>query len=149
MTRNIDVRYLLDVNVLLGLAFSNHSLHAKAHRWFSREPNRLWASCSLTQAGFLRAGSHMLGRTRESIPYLLSVWERVHAVAQHEFWEVDVDLTDLSIGRRSHLIGANQITDLQLLMLAHRHRGRLATFDRGIVELAKVMKYSESLVFLD
>src|SRR5271155_419187 len=48
--RNIAVRFLLDVNVLVGLAFPVHVLHQKTHSWFRREPDRLWATCPLTQA---------------------------------------------------------------------------------------------------
>jgi len=35
----------------------------------------------------------------------------------------------------NHLVGFRQVTDAHLLTLAIRRGGRLATFDRGIVEL--------------
>jgi predicted nucleic acid-binding protein len=52
---------------------------------------------------------------------------------------VDVDLRDLSDSQRSRLIGPNQIADM-LLLLAHRRRGPLATFDTGVRELASAVR---------
>ena len=66
----------------------------------------------------------------------------------HEFWPTDADLRDLSDSQRSRLTGPNQITDLQLLLQAHRHRGQLATFDTGIRELASATRHTDSLLFL-
>jgi predicted nucleic acid-binding protein len=61
---------------------------------------------------------------------------------------VDVDLRDLTDSLRARLTGHNQITDLQLLLLAHRHRGQLATFDTGLRELASGTRYANSLLVL-
>ena len=63
----------------------------------------------------------------------------------HEYWPAEVDLRDLSDSLRSRLIGAKQIADMQLLMLAHGHRGQLATFDKGIRELASGTRLSNSM----
>jgi uncharacterized protein len=45
---------LLDVNVLLSLAWSNHLHHQAAHDWFARNASADWATCLFTQVGFLR-----------------------------------------------------------------------------------------------
>ena len=45
---------LLDINVLLALAWPTHVHHAAAHRWFSGSASLAWASCPLTQLGFVR-----------------------------------------------------------------------------------------------
>ena len=142
------MRFLLDVNILVALAFPLHSLHARAHSWFRREPDRLWASCPLTQAGFLRVASRELGGASEAIRKALAGLERDCQSPSHEFWPVDIDLRGLSDSQRSRLIGSNQIADMQLLMLAHRHRGQLATFDTGIKELAPGTRYANSLLVL-
>ena len=68
--------------------------------------------------------------------------------AAHEYWSTDVDMRSLSDSQRSRVTGPNQITDLQLLMLAHRRRGQLATFDAGISELAAGVRYAGSLLVL-
>jgi predicted nucleic acid-binding protein len=61
---------------------------------------------------------------------------------------VDVDLRDLSDSLRSRLLGANQIADMQLLLLAHRHRSQLVTYDTGVRELAAGTRYANSLLIL-
>jgi toxin-antitoxin system PIN domain toxin len=45
---------LLDVNVLLSLAWSNHPHHNAAHTWFAQNARGGWATCHLTQIGLLR-----------------------------------------------------------------------------------------------
>jgi uncharacterized protein len=142
------VRFLLDVNVLLALAFPLHTSHQAAHSWFRREPDRLWATCPLTQAGFLRVASRALGGARDAVQQALAGLERDCQSPGHEYWPVDVDLRDLSDSQRSRLIGPNQVADMQLLLLAHRHRGQLATFDAGIRNLASGTRYANSLLVL-
>jgi len=142
------VRFLLDVNVLVGLAFPTDIWHQKVHRWFRREPDRLWATCALTQAGFLRVAGRALGGTRDGVQKALAGLERDCLSPQHEYWPVDVDLCGLSDSQRSRLMGPNQITDMQLLMVAHRHRGRLVTLDTGIRELASGTPYADALLVL-
>jgi uncharacterized protein len=45
---------LPDINELLALAWGNHAHHDAAHRWFARDATVGWATCLLTQTGFLR-----------------------------------------------------------------------------------------------
>ena len=45
---------LLDVNVLLALAWPTHVHHLAAHRWFAENHDAGWATCPLTQLGFVR-----------------------------------------------------------------------------------------------
>ena len=142
------MRFLLDVNVLAALAFPLHTSHQAAHSWFRRERNRLWATCPLTQAGFLRVASRALGGTRDAVQQALAGLERDCQNPGHKYWPVDVDLRDLSDSQRSRLIGPNQVADMQLLLLAHRHRGQLATFDGGIKHLASGTRYTNSLLVL-
>jgi toxin-antitoxin system PIN domain toxin len=145
---SIGVRFLLDVNVLIGLAFPAHTSHRQAHSWFQKEPGRLWATCPLTQAGFLRVASRALGGSRDAVRKALNGLERDCQGPGHEFWPTDIDLRNLSDSQRARLIGPNQIADMQLLLLAHRHRGQLATFDTGLRELASGTRYANSLLVL-
>jgi uncharacterized protein len=142
------MRYLLDVNVLVALAFPSHSCHDAAHSWFGATEGRLWATCALTQAGFVRVASRLLGGSRESIGLALAGLERDCANPAHEFWTVDADLRDLSSSQRARLIGPNQVADMQVLVLAYRHKGQLATFDAGLRELAAGTPYAHSVVAL-
>jgi predicted nucleic acid-binding protein len=45
---------LSDINVLLALVWSHHAHHDAAHGWFARDAAAGWATCLLTQTGFLR-----------------------------------------------------------------------------------------------
>jgi toxin-antitoxin system PIN domain toxin len=142
------VRYLLDVNILVALTVRENPLHEAAQQWFRSEPDRLWATCALTQGGFLRVASHYLPGSRLAIRELLARLEFDCRSGFHEYWPVDVDMLDLSDSQRSRLIGHNQVTDMQLVMLAHRHKGQLATFDSGLGQLAQATGYTNSVVVL-
>ena len=47
-------RALLDINVLLALLDSDHIEHERAHAWIDAEIDSGWASCAITQNGFVR-----------------------------------------------------------------------------------------------
>jgi toxin-antitoxin system PIN domain toxin len=142
------VRFLLDINVLVALAFADHPSHSAAHKWFHRQRDRQWATCPLTQAGFLRLASRKLGGSRGAVGTALAGLERDCQSPLHEFWPVDIDLRDLTDSQRSRLIGHNQVADMQLLLLSHRRKGQLATFDSGLKELATGTRYASSLLVL-
>jgi hypothetical protein len=50
----------------------------------------------------------------------------------HRFWEDRLSLLDQTLFHPQMIPSHQQITDVYLLGLAVRHRGRLATFDRSI-----------------
>jgi len=142
------VRYLLDVNVLVALTVTENLLHKPAQAWFRSEPDRLWATCALTQGGFLRVASRYVPAPAHAIDEVLGRLEFACRSDFHEYWPVDIDMRDLGALQRSRLIGHNQVTDMQLLMLARRHKGQLATFDSGLGHLAQSTGYSESMLLL-
>ena len=148
MGTSIGVRSLLDVNVLVSLAVEQHPFNRQAHSWFLKEPDRLWASCPMTQSGFLRTIYRMSGGGHSMIREALESYEINCQSPNHEYWPVDVDLRDLTQAQRSRLIGANQIADMQLLLLAYRHGAQLVTFDHGVIELVKGTRLAESLLIL-
>ena len=126
------MRALLDVNVLIALLDSDHSLHDSATRWFAANAKVGWASCPITQNGCIRVMSS------PGYPNPLSVRAIVERLAQaarhdlHEFWPDEVSLLDAGVVDPARIHGPRQVTDLYLLALAVAHRGRLVTFDRGI-----------------
>jgi uncharacterized protein len=142
------MRYLLDVNVLVALALPSHEFHQAAHSWFNREPGRLWATCPLTQGGFLRIASRLMGGSREGVRNAFAALEKDCQNPAHEFWPVETDLRDLSDSQRVRLVGPNEVTDMQLILLAHRQRGQLATFDGGLKQLALGTKYAASVTVI-
>ena len=52
------MRALLDINVLIALLDSDHSLHSQATGWFDKYANDGWASCPITQNGCVRVMSN-------------------------------------------------------------------------------------------
>jgi predicted nucleic acid-binding protein len=49
---------LLDVNLLVALAWPNHVHHRQALAWFLDNQPLGWATCSVTQSGFIRVSSN-------------------------------------------------------------------------------------------
>jgi uncharacterized protein len=126
------MRALLDVNVLLALLDSDHVDHERARDWINAEIRHGWASCAITQNGFVR----IISQPRYPSPVFPAVaLERLaHAAATeyHEFWPCSVSLLDEGVVDRSRLHGPRQVTDAYLLALAISRGGRFVTFDQSI-----------------
>jgi len=124
---------LLDVNVLVALAWPAHVHHESAHRWFSRSRRTGWATCPATQAGFVRVVSnpsfsiHAL-TPREAFGHLAGIV----ATTGHVFWPDDTSLVGSRFLAEDRLLGYRQVTDSHLLAVALRHGGSFVTFDRGV-----------------
>ena len=128
--------FLLDVNVLVALAWPNHVHHLAAHEWFTVEPERRWATCPLTESGFVRVSSNPATTPEARTPAeAIELLERIVSQPGHVFWPDEVSLaTDRTIPRQ-RLLGHRQVTDAHLVRLTMQHGGRLATFDRGVRDL--------------
>ena len=124
---------LLDVNVLIALAWPNHVHHTAAWAWFDAHREEGWATCPLTEAGFVRVSCNP-SAVRHSVTPLqaITVLERLILLGSHTFWPLDRSIVDLpeSIGAR--LQGYRQITDAVLLAAAMQRNGQLATLDEGM-----------------
>lgn len=123
---------LLDVNVLVALFDPAHVHHDVAHDWFSGQRRFGWASCPLTENGFLRTASALGLGQAISVESLAAGLRTFVASGRHEFWSDDISLLDRSCFKSEALRGHQQLTDVYLLALAVRHQGLLATFDRRI-----------------
>jgi uncharacterized protein len=126
------MRALFDVNMLLALFDAEHLHHARAFAWWTANRESGWASCPLTQNGFLRVISGP-GYTRpRSLADALALLRGQIAEPGHEFWRDELSIADVSIFDHGRLLGPNQITDVYLLALAVKNGGRFATLDRGV-----------------
>ena len=125
-------RALLDVNVLLALLDADHVDHVRARRWLAGGIGGGWASCAVTQNGFVRIVSQP--RYPSPVPVATAVerLRRATRTEHHEFWECGLSLTDPAAFDPSHLHGPRQVTDAYLLALAVTRGGRLVTFDRNV-----------------
>ena len=127
---------LLDVNVLLALAWQTHVHHEAAHRWFAAHKEEGWATCPLTEAAFVRISAMpSVAGTHVSVAEAMRILEGSIRAGRYEFWAMDTPLTRVHHPARERLAGPKQVMDALLLDLAIRRKGRLATFDKRILML--------------
>src|SRR3989442_1902632 len=128
------MRALLDVNVVIALLDPDHACHERAHEWWAGNAKSGWASCPVTENGVVRVMSNpAYSPGAHFTPSDLIVRLRTFSnQTDHEFWPDDISLLDESIFVVERIHGTRQLTDLYLLALAARHKGRLATFDAAI-----------------
>lgn len=125
--------FLLDINVLLALSDPRHVDHERAHLWFRTAATRGWATCPLTENGFIRIASHPSYPNRPGdVVVTRELFGRFCAHPKHVFWPDDATLMDGGAFTFRPGLGHAHLTDVYLLGLAVRHRGHLATFDRRI-----------------
>lgn len=127
--------YLLDVNVLIALAWPNNTFHDRAIAWFKQSRSSGFATCLLTQLGFLRLSMNedvTLAKITyaEAANLLRSTLELPGHVFLPELPSVIEALSQRP--PRSY----RQTTDAYLIALAAHHGGAVATFDRALYESA-------------
>ena len=139
---------LLDVNVLVALAWPNHVHHATALAWFDEIGRAGFATCSVTQSGFVRVSSNMRAIPDARSPReAREILRRIADLPGPVFWPDDIEIASNEHIAWERLGSHAQVTDAHLLALAIRQGGRLASFDRGLVDLAPEGK-AESVVML-
>jgi len=125
---------LLDVNALVALAWDSHIHHAPIRAWFNDNSRTGWATCAMTESGFVRVSSNP-----KVLPNFIpvdaarGVLTALRAIEGHRFLTNDVSLSDADVPR---IVGHRQVADAQLLTLARRNGMRLVTFDAGAAALA-------------
>jgi toxin-antitoxin system PIN domain toxin len=142
------VRALLDVNVLLALLDADHVYHMTAREWIAAEIRHGWASCALTQNGFVRVISQPRYPSPVTPYEAIDRLYRATSTEHHEFWSCSISLLEGLHVNPSHVHGPRQVTDIYLLALAAKHGGRFVTFDRSIPLSAAPGARSENLVAL-
>jgi uncharacterized protein len=134
MKKDSSKLILLDVNVLLALAWPNHQFHAAAVRALQTKPSR-WATCALTQLGFLRLSSNPAVIPGAKSPgECAALLDAMVSDPLHVYFDRLPSLTGRMIFR--NLLGHHQVTDAYLLHLAHSHDAVFMTFDRRLLSLA-------------
>lgn len=123
--------HLLDVNALIALADPLHVHHEKVARWFAQKHAAGWATCPLTENGFIRIVGHPNypegPGTSDAARRLLNA---LRSQPGHQFWPDTLSLCDTT--RFRTLPSARDLTDCYLLALAVEHEARFATLDRRI-----------------
>lgn len=126
------MRSLLDVNVLLALLDLDHVDHERARDWMTEEIERGWASCAITQNGFVRIISQSRYPSPVSPRHAIDLLSQATDTPHHEFWPCSVSVLDVDVIDRSRLHNSRQVTDAYLLALAVANSGRFVTFDQSI-----------------
>jgi uncharacterized protein len=128
---------LPDINVLIAIAWPEHTFHNVAVEWFDDAADSGWATSSITEAGFIRISSNasVVGdpvRPSEAC----SLLSELRGVGSHRFWIDDIEVSVSPWFPRDRLVGHRQVTDAHLLALGRRHGGTIATLDRGLLSLS-------------
>ncbi len=122
--------YLLDVNALIALAHTGHSLHAKAMGWYRSVMHSATGlhTCSITELGFVRVSvvtglQADVARAKHALGVLKS--------SSKVRFELIPD--DLVVAQLPAFVKRPQsVTDGHLVELARKHNVRLVTLDQGI-----------------
>src|SRR4051794_15834937 len=152
MTRRSCVRIQLpDVNVLLALLDPMHSHHDIANQWYDGAATSGWATCPLTENGFVRilsSPTYPGVRLRPEDAVALLEATIANPVATHHFWPDSVSLRNKALFIPSAIAGPKQITDIYLLGLCQQNGGTLVTLDTGITPAAIVSYHPDLLRLL-
>src|SRR5438045_42816 len=128
--------HLLDVNVLVALAWPRHEHYDAAHNWFRTISSQGWATCPMTQCGFVRLSSNpKILRVTVSPASAIEVLRRMTSQPEHVFWPDDVPIHSPHFANK-RLQGYRQVTDAYLIAICIERGGVFATFDAGAQSLA-------------
>jgi uncharacterized protein len=127
---------LPDVNFLIALVWKNHIHHTYARRWFLEHSRETFATCPVTESGFIRLSMNpsVVG---EAVHFTAAAaaMETFNRLPNHCFWPLKEGVVS-TIGKMS-ITGYRQLTDAYLLGIAASMGGRLITFDKkmeGVIE---------------
>lgn len=124
------MNWLLDVNVLVALAYQDHADHARVTRWFSShiDLDKRLATCALTELGFVRVS--VQAGFEEDIPSAVETLEGLKKSSKVPFTLIPDALGASQLP--PYVRGAKQVTDGHLIELAKESSLKLATLDKGI-----------------
>lgn len=127
---------LLDINVLIALAWPNHVHHEAVLSWFREQRDAGWATCTLTEAGFVRVSCNPSAVRHAVTPAdAIALLGELRRRGTHEFWPLDRSLVELPEAVTARLQGYRQVTDAVLVAAAMQYGGQLATLDTGLAQL--------------
>src|SRR2546425_13108367 len=106
---------LLDVNVLVALAWPNHVHHGTVVQWFLEHRAEGWATSSVTQSGFIRVSSNRRVIPEAKTPAAaISLLRQLTEGEGHTFWVDDVSLCRSKHIDPARIVGHHQVTDAHL-----------------------------------
>jgi uncharacterized protein len=126
--------WLLDINLLIARGDADHVHHDRTARWLHQNAADGWATCPLTENGFVRILGQPTypgwpGTPERSAAALRKL---IAALPGHCFLPDEISVLDASILPSLLGVGTRALTDLYLLALAVHHGVRFATLDARI-----------------
>jgi hypothetical protein len=124
------LKWLLDVNALLALAFQGHAEHERVSRWYAamKGSGDSLATCAITEIGFVRvciqAGFEDVAP--DAVETLSGL--KLSSTVPFDFIADALGADHLP----DYVMGAKQVTDGHLVELARHAAMQLATMDKGI-----------------
>lgn len=128
--------HLLDVNSLIALIWEEHQFHDTMAEWFARHARQGWATCAITQAGFVRVMNQpALAKPERAVADLgLALQQNLRHPA-HRLLALDFGFDEVLARCSGGVVGHRQVTDAYLLAAAMRAGMKLLTFDGGVGSL--------------
>lgn len=121
---------LLDVDVLVALFDRAHLHHEAAHEWLESNRHAGWATCPITENGFVGVVAHPdYPGNRVTLADALDRLGRFADAEDHHFWPDSTSLRRRSRVETSQLEGHEQVRSTYLLLLVVQNEGCLVTFD--------------------
>ncbi|HZW50767.1 MAG TPA: TA system VapC family ribonuclease toxin [Rudaea sp.] len=120
---------LLDANVLIALYDDDHTHRVTVADWFVGLTGE-FATCPIVEGALVRWIVRVIGR--EGVDIARHELGKLHRDPRHRFWSDDLSHRDMAW---DGVLGHKQVTDAYLAALARKHKGRLATLDRGLAAL--------------
>jgi len=127
---------LPDVNTLVAAAWPNHIHHHIVRKWLLSEATQGWATCPITETGFLRISMNptVVGRNIR-FSDALSLLQRYTSDTAHHDWDSAPFPRSWETWLIDRVQGYRQVTDATLVATAIAYDGVLATLDSGISAL--------------
>ena len=127
---------LLDINVLIALAWPAHLHHDAAHAWFGQKHQQGWATCPTTQVGFIRVSTTPAAvKVIVGVAEAFQMLEKSMSSPHHHFWPQAKSLAHMNPTLKGRVMGPKQLGDAFLLQVALENGGVLATLDQRIPDL--------------
>lgn len=125
---------LIDINGLIARCDPAHVHHEDTVAWFAEHGSRRWATCPLTENGFVRIVGNPAYPNCPGSPdaALAALQGLIRALPNHRFLPDEISIRDRFAVPDLEGIPPKQVTDYYLLALAVHHGAKFLTFDRGI-----------------
>jgi uncharacterized protein len=137
MKKDTSKLLLLDLNVLLAVAWPNHQFHRTATHYLESTPNS-WATCAFTEIGFIRLSSNpAVVPTAKSPAEAAVLLAAILQDSRHVYiGSLPSPAEDDFLAALQTMLGHHQVTDGYLLGVARRHKATFLTFDARLQGLA-------------